>query len=280
LDEIEVKWLVLLLLAAGAGAALWYFWEDINPPPEPPAVVDSAAAIEEPPPREPLHPIDPLSLTPAEGELVELPSLHESDSYFALALIDVFGNDLADILDDEGLIDKSAATIDNLTRGHVAEKIRPVGRIQGTFVIAAAGANGPYYLSPDNYGRYDFLVNMLTGADLDELTATYRRFYPLIQEAYTRLGYPDSYFNDRVVAVIDHLLATPAPEEPIQLVRPHVLYEFADPELETLSSGQKLLLRMGSDHAARVKSVLAELRNRVALPPAENQDSSSHTNAT
>ena len=264
LDEIEVKWLVLLLLAAGAGAALWYFWDDINPPPEPAAIVDSIPAEEEPQPREPLHPIDPLSLTPAEGELVELPPLDKSDSYFALALIDVFGNDLADLLDDEGLIDKSAATIDNLTRGHVAEKIRPVGRIQGTFVVAAARANGPYYLSPDNYGRYDFLVNMLTGANLDELTATYRRFYPLIQEAYTRLGYPDSYFNDRVVAVIDHLLATPAPEEPIQLVRPHVLYEFADPDLEALSSGQKLLLRMGSDHAARVKSVLAELRNRVA----------------
>lgn len=264
LDDREIKWVVLLLLAAGAGAALWYFWDDINPPPEPPAVVDSTTAVEEPAPREPLHPIEQLSLTPGEGELVELPPLDESDSYFALALVTVFGSTLEDLLDDEGLIDKSVATIDNLTRGHVAEKIRPVGRIQGTFIIEAAGANGPYFLSPDNYGRYDSLVNMLTSANLDELTATYRRFYPLMQEAYTQLGYPDSYFNDRAVAVIDHLLSTPVPKEPIQLVRPHVLYEFADPDLEALSSGQKLLLRMGGDHAARVKSVLAELRNRIA----------------
>ena len=280
LDNTEFKWLVLFLLAAGAGAALWFFWDDISPPPEPPTAIDSGQVGQELAPRDPLHPVEPLSLTPGEGELVELPPLDKSDSYFALALIDIFGNDLADLLDDEGLIDKSAATIDNLTRSHVAEKIRPVGRIQGTFVVTAAGANGPYYLSPDNYGRYDFLVNMLTGANLDELTATYRRFYPLLQEAYTQLGYPDAYFNDRVVAVIDHLLATPAPEEPIQLVRPHVLYEFADPGLEALSSGQKLLLRMGGDHAARVKSVLAELRNRVALPPAKNPDSSSHTDVT
>ena len=105
---------------------------------------------------------------------------------------------------------------------------------------------------------------MLTGADLDELAATYRRFYPLIQEAFAQLGYPDAYFNDRLIAVIDHLLATPEPREPVQLVQPHVLYEFADPALEALSSGQKLLLRMGSDNAARVKSVLEELRIRIA----------------
>jgi len=264
LDNTELKWLVMLLLAVGAAGALWYFRDDINPPPEPAAIVDPEPAGEALAPKEPLHPIEPLSLTPGQGELVELPPLDESDSYFALELIAVFGSELQNLLDDEGLIDKSVATIDNLTRSHVAEKIRPVGRIQGNFSVAAAGANGPYYLSPDNYGRYDFLVNMLTGADLDALAATYRRFYPLIQEAFAQLGYPDAYFNDRLIAVIDHLLATPEPGEPVQLVQPHVLYEFADPALESLSSGQKLLLRMGSDNAARVKSVLEELRMRIA----------------
>jgi len=271
LDDIEFKWLALLLLAVGAAGALWYFRDDINPPAEPSAVIDPAPAGEKLAPREPLHPIEPLSLTPGAGELIELPPLDESDSYFALALVTVFGNGLEDLLDDEGLIDKSVATVDNLTRSHVAEKIRPVGRIQGSFMVAAAGANGPYYLSPDNYGRYDFLVNMLTGANLDELAATYRRFYPLMQEAFTRLGYPDAYFNDRLIAVIDHLLTTPEPDEPVQLVRPHVLYEFADPALEALSSGQKLLLRMGSDNAARVKSVLEELRLRIAQSVENNE---------
>ena len=158
------------------------------------------------------------------------------------------------------------ATVDNLAHARVAEKIRPLGRIRGSFVAAAAGANGPYYLSPDNFGRYDSLVNMLAGADVDEMVATYRRFYPLIQEAFTRLGYPDAYFNDRLIEVIDQLLDTPAPEEPVRLVRPHVLYEFADPELEALSAGQKLLIRMGNDHAARVKSLLTRLRQEIAKP--------------
>jgi len=264
-DDTEIKWLVALLAAIAAAGALWYFWGDLH---------TQQPVIDEPPPAvadrnsgEPLHPIQPLDLTPGEGELVPLPSLDESDSYFALALVDLFGRDLETLLAGEGLIDKTVASVDNLTRARVAEKIRPVGRIAGNFIVESADGNGAWLLSQDNYARYDFLVNMLAGANLDEVVATYRRFYPLFQEAYLRLGYPDGYFNDRAVAVIDQLLATPQPAEPIRLVRPHVLYEFADPELEALSSGQKLLIRMGPDNAGRVKSILAELRTRIANTP-------------
>ena len=91
----------------------------------------------------------------------------------------------------------------------------------------------------------------------------YRRFYPLFQKSYERLGYPNAYFNDRVVEIIDHLLETPEAETPTRLVRPHVLYEFEDSDLESLSSGQKLLIRMGSEHAAYIKRALRGLRSRI-----------------
>jgi hypothetical protein len=264
-DDTEIKWLIALLVAAAAAALAWFLWDDFKPPPQP-ATVPQQAPVAETGPAEPLHPVEPLSITPGEGELVELPPLAESDSYFALALVDLFGPDIEPLLADEALIDKTVATVDNLTRGRVAEKIRPLGRLPGNFVVTAAGDTGPFYLSPENYSRYDVLVNMLSGADLDELVATYRRFYPLLQEAFTQLGYPDGYFNDRVVAVIDHLLATPQPAEPIRLLQPHVLYEFADPQLEALSGGQKLLIRMGPDHISQVKAVLTEVRTRIAQP--------------
>jgi hypothetical protein len=264
-DDTEIKWLIALLVAAAAAALAWFLWDDFKPPPQP-ATVSQQAPVAETGPAEPLHPVEPLSITPGEGELVELPPLAESDSYFALALVDLFGPDIEPLLADEALIDKTVATVDNLTRGRVAEKIRPLGRLPGNFVVTAAGDTGPFYLSPENYSRYDVLVNMLSGADLDELVATYRRFYPLLQEAFTQLGYPDGYFNDRVVAVIDHLLATPEPAEPIRLLQPHVLYEFADPQLEALSGGQKLLIRMGPDHISQVKAVLTEVRTRIAQP--------------
>ena len=266
MDDTEIKWLIALLLAGAAAAAAWFFWDRTESLPVRPEPVQQAPA-EHAGPAEPLHPVQRLEVAPGEGELVELPPLEESDRYFALALTDIFGPELESLLADEALIDKTVATVDNLTRGRVAEKIRPLGRLSGNFIVTAAGDNGPYYLGAGNYERYRPLVNMATDADLDEVVATYRRFYPLFQEAFTQLGYPDGYFNDRVVAVIDHLLATPQPEQPIRLVQPHVLYEFADPALEALSGGQKLLLRMGPEHAASTRTVLEDFRARIAQPP-------------
>ena len=60
--------------------------------------------------------------------------------------------------------------------------------------------------------------------------------------------------------VIDNLLATPQPQQPVDLVRPNVMYMYADPGLESRSAGQKLLMRMGPDNAAAIKAKLTELR--------------------
>ena len=266
MNDPDVKLLVFIVLTAGLIGAFMFFWDDIRPPAEVPVVVQTEPAAEEQPPTgEPLHPIVSLtSSTPSDRELVPLPSLDDSDGYFLLALTDIFGTDVGRLLVNEALVDKFVATVDNLTRSHVAEKIRPVGRLAETFAADISVDNGQFYLSPENYGRYDLLVDLVANSDLGVVTEMYRRFYPLFQQSYERLGYPNAYFNDRVVEVIDHLLLTPEPDEPIRLVRPHVLYEFADPELEALSSGQKLLLRMGGEHAARIKQVLRDLRVHIA----------------
>jgi len=63
------------------------------------------------------------------------------------------------------------------------------------------------------------------------------------------------------------LLATPQPAEPIELLRPNVMYTFADPALESLSAGQKILIRMGPDNAAAIKIKLKELRTAVTVAP-------------
>jgi hypothetical protein len=102
---------------------------------------------------------------------------------------------------------------------------------------------------------------------MQRLANTYFHFYPLFQSAYQNLGYPNGYFNDRLVQVIDSLLATPQPSGPIELTRPNVLYTFADPNLEALPAGQKLLLRMGPDNAAVVKGKLKELRAAITAAP-------------
>lgn len=198
------------------------------------------------------------------GELVTLPSLDQSDEYLKLALADVLGSrTVAKMLAERDLIVRIVATVDNLPRDHVAERIRPVAGLASAF-DAETSSSIDFTISPDSYRRYDVLVNLVTSADLNELTEVYGRFYHLFQSAYVDLGYPNAYFNDRLVAVIDHLLTTPVVEDPIKLVRPHVLYEFADMDVESLSSGQKLLIRMGSAHAARIKATLREFRLLIA----------------
>jgi len=269
MDDPDVRLLVLIVLAAGLAGAFWYFRDDILPQADEPVVVQPEPVVAEVPaqsgPRHPLGPSQPAAAN--DRELVPLPPLDDSDSYFLLALIDSFGPDVERVLMNDALIDRFVATVDNLTRSHVAEKIRPVARLSLAFSADAAGNGGQFYLSRDNYERYDLLVDLVARANLEEIVAMYRRFYPLFQESYLRLGYPDGYFNDRVVEVIDHLLTTPEPREPIRLIRPHVLYEFADAELEALSSGQKLLLRMGGENATTIKRVLKGLRALIAQSP-------------
>jgi len=265
MDGRDVKMLALIVLAAGLAGAFWFFRNDVTPRVEAPVI--ARPELDEPAPAQdqPRHPIAALNPSAsAERVLVPLPPLDDSDAYFLLALVDIFGPDVRSALVKEALIDKFVTTVDNLPRSHVSEKIRPVGRLSDAFAVDALGNSGEFLMTADNYKRYDPLVSLIARSDLELIVATYRRFYPLLQESYVRLGYPNGYFNDRVVEVIDQLLTTPEPNEPIRLVRPHVLYEFADANLEALSSGQKLLLRMGSDHTATIKQVLSDLRALIA----------------
>jgi len=87
---------------------------------------------------------------------------------------------------------------------------------------------------------------------------------------------PQPYFNDRFIAVLDQLLATPEVGPPLAVhlptivgpapTRPWLLYEFDDPALRSLSAGQRILLRMGAVNERRVKARLAELRRLLADP--------------
>jgi hypothetical protein len=109
-------------------------------------------------------------------------------------------------------------------------------------------------------------MELLNTLETEQFVKWYTRFYPLIQEAYDALGYKNRYFNDRFIFVIDHLLETPEVIGAVQLARPKVFYEYADPALEALSAGQKTLFRIGPANAAIVKAKLVEIRKGLAAP--------------
>ena len=263
MDDPDLKLLFGAIILIVFGVVGWTYRDQLFGQPEPEPVIAAPAPAEPVTDTGPQHPMP--ETTPgmsSPGELVPLPALDDSDAYFLLEIAATFGPAIESLLVREAVIDRLVTTVDNLPRGELSEKIRPVGRLRESFATDA-GDDGAIVLGISNYVRYEALVAQLYYADLDKVYDTYRRFYPLFQKSYERLGYPDAYFNDRLVEVIDHLVATPLPEGPIVLVRPNVLYEFADPDLEALSSGQKLLLRMGPNNAGTVKRMLGKFRSRL-----------------
>lgn len=124
-----------------------------------------------------------------------------------------------------------------------------------------------------NSQRYADLVHWIVRTDSATLVDLYARMYPLLQQTYVELGHPNDYFNDRVIEVIDLMLATPMAKPPLRLrpareddhtssnatpTRPR--FEFNDPALETMATGQKILLRVGPQNAALLKAKLQVLR--------------------
>ena len=173
-----------------------------------------------------------------------------------------------------GLAHHMVATIDNLPRGHAAPRLWPLSPVGGKLQTQPS-AQGGLQIAADNSARYDAVVAFVTGLEPATVVQWYRQAYPVLQQTYEELGYPGQYFNDRLVAVIDHLLQTPQPQEPLGLrlvqvqgqvapQQPWLRYELADPDLQARSAGQKILLRLGSAHRAAMMAYLQALRAQIA----------------
>jgi hypothetical protein len=254
--KYRALWIFIALAMIAAAAALYYFkpWETQRPPLPQAQAPMAPAAPEVQAPRFPLPP------PPVEEE--PLPKLNESDPTILEALSTLMGpKAVASFIQPESLVRHIVVTIDNLPRQTFAPQMSPV-RLPGG-ALRTTGKGDTLAISPENARRYTPYVRVAEAMDTKRLVAVYTRYHPLFQQAYIDLGYPNAYFNDRLVDVIDHLLATPDVKGPIQLVVPHVLPEFADPALQERSAGQKLLLRMGPENASRVKAKLRELRSEL-----------------
>lgn len=252
---------LIILVAAG-----FTYYRVTQPPPEPliPAVVAPAPIETTPPPAVAAPIANPVP--EATQPSAPLPTLAESDVPLLSSLEQNAGSPtLASLLRPENLIQRIVGTTDNLARERLNPELRPARRAEGKFI--ALGPDDGAVMGPRNAERYAPYMRALAGLDMERVAAIYFHFYPLFQEAYRDLGNPDAYFNDRLVQVIDHLLATPEVTEPVRLVRPNVMYEFADPALQSLSSGQKLLIRIGAENRGVVLARLRELRAAVAKQP-------------
>jgi hypothetical protein len=261
-----------LLMVAAVALAAFLLWRGTHAPEPapvasaPPSAPAASEAATAPPPGTPRYPIE--SVTPQAAAETPLPALADSDHSLQDVLASLFaGAPLDRIFHMEQIVPRFVATIDNLPRQTVALSRMAVKPIGGNPDVAQA--DGRILLRADNATRYQTYVKVMEQVDTQKLLQAYVRYYPLFQKAYEDLGYPNGYFNDRLVEVIDHLLAAPDVPAPVALVQPKVLYEFADQALESRSAGQKILMRMGPVNEARVKVKLRDIRRALTAqnPP-------------
>jgi hypothetical protein len=252
-------YMFLIILFA---AAAWYFFTS-----EPEAV------HELPPPD--LSPAMPAEEQQAEPQIEDSPAYREpvvlpdplpllgaSDPELKLDLAEIAGADrLAEFLVKDQVISRVVATLDSLTSRQVPSQINPIRPAADKFIAETEGEN--VIMSTENFARYDAYVALMQDVNTDALVALYQRYYPLFQQAWEENGGEGS-FNERLAEVINQLLETPDVPGPVYLSKPEAVYLFEERELEAMTAGQKILVRMGSVNAAVVKEKLTEVKLQIS----------------
>lgn len=250
----------IVVIVVVALAAWWYFTRmpGVDFTRSGPAPSTPAPASTTPPPVE--HPIEQAQTAPATASTTPLPALDASDDAVVAALTQLPGADgLAGLLLARGLIPHIVATVDALPRHTIGSSILPLRTPSGAFAIDSG--NDGIAIDAKNYARYAPYMKLAEAMDTRALVTWYVHWYPLFQSAYRQLGYPHGYFNDRLMTAINDMLAAPNAQAPVALVKTadgH--YAFADPTWESLSVGQKLMLRVGPDNERILKQKLRSIQ--------------------
>lgn len=276
-----MRWTISVLLVLALVAGLWWLEQrqqvELTPSPE----LELPAQEQAPAPRYPLPepgrvttpPVDrdreqpPGDLPPseAEAESPPLPELADSDAELLESLSGLIGNDFVQRwVKPEFVIERSVALVNSLDGDAPALRIRPLNTLDSEPATRAHADADTLLWTEANSQRYDALVATLESVPPEAAAALYNRYYPLFQQAWVALGESEPYFNDRLVDVIDHLLATPHVELPFEVQLYEGRLHFADPSLQEQSWGRKLLLRMGPSGAGRVKDWLRQFGNELA----------------
>nr|WP_240672367.1 DUF3014 domain-containing protein [Corallococcus coralloides] len=174
--------------------------------------------------------------------------------------------ELAKWLQERDLARRFTASVSNIAEGESPRASLLFMAPVGAFQVGAAGANGRSEIAPLSYARYDLVARALGSLDASGAATVYRELKPLIDQAYREIAPPDQGFETAFGRAIQHLLAVPVPEGPVEVEPKGALYVYASPELEGLSKAQKHLLRMGPGNMRLIQAKLRELRTALNLP--------------
>jgi hypothetical protein len=220
----------------------------------------------------------PAAVTPEVQEVVKenltetvlmpsapkLPKLDNSDEYVRKTLLMQSHKKIASWLKPDDLIRRSASFMDGLARGTVSEKVFPLGVAEGKFTTHNQDCN--IWLNAGNYERYNSVVDILLSIDMQQMANFFHKVRPLLELAFSELGYRPRQMDGIILQTIDNILAAPVIFEPLALTRDSVVYKFADEKLEELMPLQKQLLRAGPENTRRIQQQAKALREALLNP--------------
>jgi len=219
---------------------------DVIEPEEPP-VVEKPAELEVPAQR----------IVEPEPEVATLPALNDSDTMVVAKIDEYLSDSVMSLLVTDDVIRRGVVFIDNLAQGKVAKKHNPVIKPQESFSVTEGDI---LTIDPNSYERYTPYVKIFTSMSAAQVVRMFEEYQPLINDAYTEIGYGDDEFKQTLNDAIDLLLDTPEPEGALPLLRDSVTYQYAFSEWEQLPAAQKQLLRMGPDNMKKVKAALRNIK--------------------
>lgn len=226
-----------------------------------PVAPPAAEPIVEPLPTEVAS--SPVQVEPETPAASPLPSLNESDSFVFEELRGISGGAaVIDFLVSDQIVRKFVALVENISRGEYPQTGVPYQPIGTDMQVRNIDAN-LFVMDDASYDRFNEVVETFTALDTDASYALYRFLSPLFQQAYAEIGFRNQSFDDTLRSAINAVLAAEEVEGPYQLVKPSVMFLYADASIENLQEVHKLLIRMGPENASKIKAKLREFRNRL-----------------
>lgn len=218
---------------------------------------------------EPIAPEEPEAAP--EPEVIEpvLPSLNESDSWLQKTLADLtWRKELLKLVIDEDMIRRFVVFTDNFAQGTLAYEHSPFILPKVKFSpdqasVTVEDKQSIWQWDVNSTKRFNLYIDLLRSLDSSELVQWYFEVKPLIDEAYSELGYEDDFtftLQDAITRVLDMEL----PKSSMELTRPSVMYKFKEKSLEELPDSDKLLLRLGKENLLIIKSILLEINEKLA----------------
>jgi hypothetical protein len=228
-----------------------------RPKPEPAAIAVVEPEIAEMPEEIERPTTEPAMASP------RLPSLNASDS-FVVSQISALSNgmEVVRLLASDQLIRKFVVFVENISRGEFPQTGLPYKSIQTAMPVRNLDAN-LFVMDASAHERFDQVIGTFMAVETDTALTLYRLLSPLFQQAFAEIGFRDENFDDTLRKAINVVVSSEQVAGPYQLVKPSVMYLYADSSIENLQAVQKQLIRIGPENSTKLKGKLSAFAARL-----------------